>query len=1289
MIEFTFRNKLFVLALTLTLILSLGVAVSAERAVPVGISEDGSAVLMTGESYQGLAIVDSTKGKATVVTDGLNAGVFPTISASGDFVGYKAFRESKGQRLQAPMLYDVAAGKSIQLYDFVVSAGTPAVASDGKIAFTIGNDLVVLDAEMEVAGLYDLGHYVNLVAFSPGGESIAFNSEGDQIAVLDLESGEREILTKGKAAYWGPKFSPQGDKILANVMGNRVAVLSGGTIQDLGEGTAAGWADNTSVVILRKTIAEDEVAATELVTVPVGRVAVAYGAAVGKSKPLANGDADAVVSPGGMAVSGEGAITIDKKGAKSGAIPVELPAFEAIERPAKGGPGEKALVDNGTIVTMNNVPYVNQVYDTPSWHNGHWSCNATAAIMCLAYHNLVPSRAEGYGWYVANVYSNNGVTYNICSLDPNGNCGYGGYGYIVRNNWADTKGYMRDYFNNHGASSAVDWSPSFSKAVNEINNQQPFVVLTSLTAAGHYITCIGYYKNQYTLYFNDPYGDKNYQYPGPYGYDSAYDWPGYNNGWMNLNTVHCFIWCRYNQGPPPYQATYVSNTFPAQVVAGEQVTVSVTYQNSGSQTWNSLTRLATTDPRGRSSDFYTAGNWVNVDRPTECDQASVAPGSNGSFTFVATAPMTPGNYQEKFELVQDGTAWFDGSGDNVTWYVEVIEPPKPDAPTGLVASHLNNTVGLDWNDNAESDLAGYNVYRASTQNGTYTKLNASLLTASAYTDTLANGSLAFYYVEAVNDASRVSDPSAKVIGRPNGTETITIEAEGYDVGGQNVAYYDTDGGNNGGALRADDVDLADYSVGPILGWTAAGEWLRFSGVRANASDYDVTARVASAVSGGSFHLEVNGQNVTGTVTAPGTGGWDTWTTVNVGTISLQSGTNTIKVVIEQGSWNLDKLELVESSIDTTPPAVPSGLDATPGDGGVGLDWSNNSEGDLAGYNVYRAVFNQAYVKLNSSLVTSSDYTDATAQNGIAYLYKVAAVDTSSNESARTGAVLARPHASANFRLQAEDYDLGGQNVAYSDTDSGNNGGAYRSEDVDIANYSVGNIVGWIAAGEWLRYSDFYGTGGSYTLTARLATIESSGLFHVEINGQNVTGTITVPNTGGWDTWTTLNCGSVTVPSGSNTIKIVIEQGPFNIDYLDFAVPSQYVLDNDQGSPGYVETGTWSTSSSNGYNGGTYRYAYTGQAKTATWNVNAPASGNYRVEVFYRAGTNRATSAKYNIQTASGTQTVYVNQQQNNLTWVDVGTFSFNQGAGSVTLDAAGSSGGTVVISDAVRITSVP
>ena len=94
-------------------------------------------------------------------------------------------------------------------------------------------------------------------------------------------------------------------------------------------------------------------------------------------------------------------------------------------------------------------------------------------------------------------------------------------------------------------------------------------------------------------------------------------------------------------------------------------------------------------------------------------------------------------------------------------------------------------------------------------------------------------------------------------------------------------------------------------------------------------------------------------------------------------------------------------------VDTTPPAIPTGLAATAGTGSVTLTWSPNAESDLAGYRVYR---NGAASPLNSTLLTGASYADSALTNGITYSYAVTAVDTSGNESARSATVTATPSA---------------------------------------------------------------------------------------------------------------------------------------------------------------------------------------------------------------------------------------------------------------------------------------
>src|SRR3972149_3151275 len=60
-------------------------------------------------------------------------------------------------------------------------------------------------------------------------------------------------------------------------------------------------------------------------------------------------------------------------------------------------------------------------------------------------------------------------------------------------------------------------------------------------------------------------------------------------------------------------------------------------------------------------------------------------------------------------------------------------PPPPDtippvAPTGPTATGGGGQVILDWANNTETDLVGYNVYRPTTSGGAYGEVNASLVT---------------------------------------------------------------------------------------------------------------------------------------------------------------------------------------------------------------------------------------------------------------------------------------------------------------------------------------------------------------------------------------------------------------------------------------------------------------------------------------------------------------------------------------------------------------------------------
>jgi hypothetical protein len=128
-------------------------------------------------------------------------------------------------------------------------------------------------------------------------------------------------------------------------------------------------------------------------------------------------------------------------------------------------------------------------------------------------------------------------------------------------------------------------------------------------------------------------------------------------------------------------------------------------------------------------------------------------------------------------------------------------------------------------------------------------------------------------------------------------------------------------------------------------------------------------------------------------------------------------------------------------------------------------------------------------------------------------------------------------------IEAEKFDDGGEGIAYHDLTPGNAGGQYRQTDVDIATASDGGggyTLGFVAAGEWLKYSVLVAATASYTLETRVASAGAGGVFHVEVDGVDATGPLVVPNTGGWQTWRSVVVGAIPLTAGARVLRVVID-----------------------------------------------------------------------------------------------------------------------------------------------------
>ncbi|MBV9791220.1 MAG: carbohydrate-binding protein, partial [Chloroflexi bacterium] len=176
------------------------------------------------------------------------------------------------------------------------------------------------------------------------------------------------------------------------------------------------------------------------------------------------------------------------------------------------------------------------------------------------------------------------------------------------------------------------------------------------------------------------------------------------------------------------------------------------------------------------------------------------------------------------------------------------------------------------------------------------------------------------------------------------------------------------------------------------------------------------------------------------------------------------------------------------------------------------------------------------------------------------LVTATATDTLGNTSqfsANLGVTAAASGIALPGRFEVEDYNPGGQGVGYYDTTAGNTSGKYRTDDVDIqttADSSGAYNVGYIATGEWLAYDVNVAAAGSYRFVVRAATPYTGKKIRIEIDGVNATGSINVPNTGGWQGWADVSSNPVALTAGPHTLRIVAESYDLNLNYVQVVTP---------------------------------------------------------------------------------------------------------------------------------------
>lgn len=128
-------------------------------------------------------------------------------------------------------------------------------------------------------------------------------------------------------------------------------------------------------------------------------------------------------------------------------------------------------------------------------------------------------------------------------------------------------------------------------------------------------------------------------------------------------------------------------------------------------------------------------------------------------------------------------------------------------------------------------------------------------------------------------------------------------------------------------------------------------------------------------------------------------------------------------------------------------------------------------------------------------------------------------------------------------VQTEDFDNGGQGVAFNYARTGNNGAGYRDTAITLertTDTGGGYDVGRTLAGESLNFTVNIAQTAKYTLGLRVATGGRGGTVHIESDGTDISGPTNITNTGSWQSWKTLTVPGVSLTAGKHVFKLVID-----------------------------------------------------------------------------------------------------------------------------------------------------
>ncbi len=335
---------------------------------------------------------------------------------------------------------------------------------------------------------------------------------------------------------------------------------------------------------------------------------------------------------------------------------------------------------------------------------------------------------------------------------------------------------------------------------------------------------------------------------------------------------------------------------------------------------------------------------------------------------------------------------------------------------------------------------------------------------------------------------------------------IRIEAEDY------TNYYDTTSGNSGGTYRNDSVDIGiarDIGGGYNVGSVDTGEWLTYDVLIPEDGIYNFKLRYSSNHNI-NHRLGVQiGSQESQQLSFNYTGGWHNWNDATLENLNLSAGNQTLRLDFLTPGFNLNYFELVKvgDSVSTQPSSPVNNPPTT------------------------------------QPPVTNPPVNNPTLSNPLENNLPV----TNSNP----------------IRIEAEDY------TNYYDTTSGNSGGRYRNDNVDISmarDVGGGYNVGSVDTGEWLTYDVLIPEDGIYNFKLRYSSNHNiNHRLGVQIGSQE-SQQLSFNYTGGWHNWNDATLENLNLSAGNQTLRLDFLTPGFNLNYFELVKvgdsPSQTTTNPD-------------------------------------------------------------------------------------------------------------------------------